>query len=283
MKIGTRDVGPGHRTFVIAEVGSNWAGSITAAFALIDAAADAGADCVKFQAGHADHVYDVTLMPEEYASFKRWVEPTLAVLPFLKVKCDERGIEFMCSSFCLDALDEVDRYVPAHKIASIESQWPDFCLAVLNKDKPMIVSTGMRNDTLTTIFTDEVVFLGCTVSYPCDLKDAHIASMPRGDHMWGLSDHTLHPTIAPCAAVSLGACVIEKHIRPSLAGASVDALRLAEMTPDWPHSLSPARFGEMVDAIRMTEQALGSAEKRIRPSEEKYLKYRRGPRGLRGA
>jgi sialic acid synthase SpsE len=124
------------------------------------------------------------------------------------------------------------------------------------------------------------VFLGCTVAYPCDLSAVDLRSMPRGDHLWGLSDHTTHPTIAPCAAVALGACVVEKHIRGSR---GVWDTEVKPPTPDWDHSLPPNQFGFMVSAIRMTEQALGSSEKRIRKSEEPYLKYRRGPRGLRGS
>jgi N-acetylneuraminate synthase len=100
--------------------------------------------------------------------------------------------------------------------------------------------------------------------------------MPTWNGLYGYSDHTTHPTIAPCAAVALGACVIEKHLR-------ANTFESANPTPDEAHSLSPSQFKEMVSAVRLTEQALGSSEKRIRKSEEPYLKYRRGPRGLRGS
>ena len=69
--------------YIIAEIGSNHAGSLDAALALIDAAANAGANAAKFQAGHADHVYDPTQYPAEHASFKKYVEPVLGWLPQL--------------------------------------------------------------------------------------------------------------------------------------------------------------------------------------------------------
>lgn len=283
MRIHTFDVGPGHPCFVVAEFGSNHAGSLDIALALIDAAADAGANAVKGQLWtSADEMYDKGQFPEEWATTEKYKLP-VEWLPRLRDRAHERGLAFGLSSFGFASLDEADKWVDFHKVASIEADWPDLFLAVVNKDKPMIVSTGMRNDTLTTMFTDEVVFLGCTVSYPCDLGDVHIASMPRSDHMWGLSDHTLHPTIAPCAAVALGACVVEKHIRgedhlpkPRVHGPD-------ECPPDWYHSLHPSQFKEMVHAIRLTEQALGTSEKRIRKSEKPYLRFKRGPRGLRGA
>ncbi len=123
----------------------------------------------------------------------------------------------------------------------------------------------------------------CVTAYPADLSDCHLRSYPP-HQTWGLSDHSLHPTIAPCAAVALGASVIEKHIRlgqPDSLG--MQAYGCDEQPPDWAHSITPSQFRDMVQSIRLTEQALGSSEKRVRPSEGKYLRYRRGPRGLRGA
>lgn len=259
--------------YVIAEVGSNWAGSLDAAYALIDAAAAAGADAVKFQAGHSDHVYDRSQFPEEHASFKKWVEPTLAVLPDLASKCAEVGIDLGCSAFCYDALDAVDPFVKWHKVASIEASWWEYVYAVAQKGKPVIASLSMGS--LGFDLPTDLVTLHCVTAYPASLDDLHLRSHYEGRWPWGLSDHTLNPTIAPCAAVALGASVIEKHVR-------LDDFYFSS-SPDWNHSICPEAFRQMVEAIRLTEKALGSSEKRIRPSEEKYLKYRRGPRGLRGA
>jgi len=281
-------------TYIIAEVGSNWAANLDAAYALIDAAKDAGADAVKFQAGHADHVYDPAQFPEEHASFKKWVEPTLDVLPQLAKRCEERGVDFGCSAFCFDALDAVDPFVKWHKIASIEATWKKFTDAVLAKSKPVVWSFGMTTvEEMLALpkIVDRVVYMTCTVAYPAELADADLQAMKTWSEPWGLSDHTTHPTIAPRTAVALGASVIEKHIRPTTpcwecemyGSASKQLHGDLTATPDFPHSLNPAQFKEMVQAIRLTEQALGSSEKRIRESERPYLKFRRGPRGLRGA
>lgn len=273
--------------YVVAEIGSNHGGSLDAALALIDAAADAGADAAKFQAGHADHVYDPAQFPEEHASFKKYIEPVLEWLPQLAKRCEERGIDFGCSAFCLDSLDAVDPYVKWHKVASIEHVWTPFVIRVLAKKRPTLISMGLydEGDGDGSSWPAAAVLMHCTVSYPTSIENVDLRARLRHEP-WGLSDHTTHPTIAPCAAVALGACVIEKHMRLEdaiLNGSLFLDVGAGRTAPDYPHSIDQSQFREMVDAIRLTEKALGSAEKRIRESEKPYLKYRRGPKGLRGA
>ncbi|MCR4338950.1 MAG: N-acetylneuraminate synthase family protein [Gemmatimonadaceae bacterium] len=282
---------------VVAEGGSNHGGSLEATLALTDAAADAGADAMKWQLWHHEEMYEAGT--EEYATAEKWQLPaTYEWLGALRKRAHDRGMLFGLSSFGLRALNAADIYADFHKVASIEATWGLFVQAVLGKGKPTIISTGMMDRAgefgFGSVFRNgygwwtgsgnarDVVLLGCTVAYPCPIEDANVASLADLAYEvqqyrlagFGLSDHTTHPTIAPCAAVALGASVIEKHIRPQRPG---------WITPDWDHSIDPLQFREMVAAIRLTEQALGSSEKRIRPSEEKYIKYRRGPRGLRGA
>lgn len=281
--------------YVIVEVGSNHGGSLDAALALIDAAADAGADAAKFQLWHADHMYDPAQFPEEHASAVKWQMPE-AWLPDLAKRCEERGIDFGCSAFCFDALDAVDPYVKWHKVASIEHTWTRFVLRVFAKGKPVIVSMGLGDeaDGDGSSWPASAVLMRCTVSYPASMDDVGLRAHPKHEP-WGLSDHTLHPTIAACAAVALGASVIEKHIRPRAMVLYDDGRHSVygdpaymfphppTMPPDWSHSLDPDAFREMVESIRLTERVLGSSVKRIRQSELGYLKYRRGPKGLRGA
>lgn len=291
MRIYNREVGPGHPTFIVAEGGSNHGGSLDAALALTDVAVDAGADAMKWQLWlSADEMYDVAQFPDEHASAARWRLPA-EWLPALRDRAHERGMAFGLSSFGFASLDVADGFVDFHKVASIEAAWKPFVRQVFETTgKPVLVSQGMmQTDEKLETFYDfqeerwrgawlvRAIELACTVSYPCDMKDAHLASHPKFRY-WGLSDHTTHPTIAPCAAVALGACVIEKHIRLEYSEYPHDG-----HPPDYDHALPPIYFEEMVSAIRLTEQALGSSEKRIRPSEEPYLKYRRGPKGLRGS
>ena len=268
--------------YVIAEIGSNHGGSLDAALALIDAAADAGADAAKFQLWHADHMYDPGQFPEEHASAVRWQMPEVW-LPQLAQRCQLRGIDFGCSAFCFDALDAVDPYVKWHKVASIEATWGPFTKAVVAKGKPIVASLGLWENEPTWLPFEKCVFMQCSTAYPALLEDAHLRVGPYwvrlGAKAWGLSDHTTHPTIAPCAAVALGASVIEKHIRAEFPPTNDSKM----WPPDWPHSIKPSEFKHMVKAIRLTEKALGSSEKRIRESEKPYLRYRRGSRGLRGA
>jgi sialic acid synthase SpsE len=293
-------------TYVIAEIGSNWAANVDAAKSLIWAAKQAGADAVKFQAGHADHVYDPVQFPEEHAAFKKWVEPTTYLLSQLAGYAYEANIDFGCSAFCLDALDVVDQYVKWHKVASIEATWAPFVKAVLGKGKPTIISAGMIEDGgrqlgFGNVFRNgygwytgqpkrDVVLLGCSVKYPSGLDDAnlmHLLDIEYYANQYGLagfgySDHTSDPTTVPSGAVSLGATVIEKHLRGY---SDITPYHRQDMTtPDVPHSIDPQQFREMVDAIRSTEQALGSPKKRnIAVEENPHRRYDRGPRGLRGA
>ena len=291
MKIGTHEVGPGHPTFIVAEGGSNHGGSLEAALALTDAAADAGANAMKWQLWlSADEMYDREQFPTEWASADRWRLP-VEWLPALRDRAHERGMAFGLSSFGFASLDEADKWVDFHKVASIEGGWREFVHAVYDKKKPVIVSSGMRGpeDKLFIDLAVPTVWMQCTVAYPATLSEVDLRVLtrwPKDDArlpLIGYSDHTTHPTIAPCAAVALGACVIEKHLRLYGYPVGVTGMFRLNEAPDWPHSLPLSQFAEMVLAIRMTEQALGSSEKRIRKSEEPYLKYRRGPRGLRGS
>lgn len=285
MKIGTHEVGPGHPTFIVAEGGSNHGGSLDAALALTDAAADAGASAMKWQLWlSADEMYDPAQFPAEHASAARWRLPA-EWLPALRDRAHERGMAFGLSSFGFASLDEADKWVDFHKVASIEAAWSDFVHAVINKSepsRPMLISLGggVIERPLNSWLPEHVVPLHCVVAYPAEICDYNLLShqVGTGRGLWGLSDHTTHPTIAPCAAVALGACVVEKHIKTAFKFGDGKTL-----PPDWNHSLWDRDFKRMVEVIRMTEQALGSSEKRIRKSEEPYLKYRRGPRGLRGS
>ena len=278
MKIHTFDVGPGHPVLVVAEIGSNHGGSFDAALALIDAAADAGANAAKFQLWlSADEMYDKAQFPTEWETTQKYRLP-VEWLPTLRDRAHERGMAFGLSSFGFASLDEADKLVDFHKVASIEHTWEPFRTRVLDKARPTLISIGLHDCESASLLGYSISMI-CSVAYPCSINEVDLRRHPVGK--WGFSDHTTHPTIAPCAAVALGACVVEKHIR--LHPFSRYFVAGSEKPPDWDHSMKPTNFRFMVADIRLTEKALGSSEKRIRPSEEPYLRFRRGPRGLRGA
>lgn len=281
MRIGPRGAGSGYPAFIVAEGGTNHGGSLAAAIALTDAAAAAGASAMKWQLWlSADEMYDRGQFPKEWAAATEYRLP-VEWLPALRDRAHQSGMAFGLSSFGFASLDVADEFVDFHKIASIEATWGGFVYAVERKRRPTLVSIGMQDITVgdRVNYESSDIILHCTVAYPCEISDVHLRSRRANSYrpLWGLSDHTTNPTIAPCAAVALGACVIEKHIMRLWNSAT------RYPYPDEPHSLDEYEFKDMVDAIRLTESAMGSSHKRIRESEQPYLKYRRGPRGLRGA
>lgn len=254
MKIGTREVGRGRPTFVIAECGSNHGGSLDAALALIDAAAEAGADAAKFQYFRVDRFLVARPDPEALRPYElpnEW-------LPQLYARCVERGIEFLCTAFDPDSLDVIDPFVNAHKIGSWEATHFLYCLAVHEKEKPVLASLGMMpgRHVAPDGTPQDTIPLVCRSAYPSSV-DGYLADVSTM-FSWGVSDHTLDPITVPSAAVALGACVVEKHMRLYLPGERYGMRGVigGEMYPDFTVSIPYIDFGGMVRAIRATESAV---------------------------
>ncbi len=259
MNIGGVDIGPGHPTYVIAEIGSNHDGDLQRALELIDFAADCGADCAKFQLYRADKLYPGKVTPGAIPD--EW-------LPLLKAACHEAGIEFMCSVFCLETLEAYMAVEPAAiKIASPEATNRDLISAVCDMGLPLLVSTGAMIDRQVwklgrLLNWRKAVFalLHCISAYPARVSELNLNAMKQlylETGIVGLSDHSENTLAAPIA-VALGASIIEKHLTYS---------RTAE-GPDHPFAFEPYQFEMMVDAIRLTELMLGDGVKRVMPSED---------------
>lgn len=264
---------PSARTYVIAELGSNHCRDLDHTKHLIRTAAWAGANAVKLQLWEADKMYRRGTM--EHAAAAKWQLPK-EWIPALKQACDEAQVDFLCTAFDFDSLDYIDPFVRAHKVASIEATWLPFLERVNQKRKPVYLSVGAMTWTEVGEAQDalqdcDVTTLQCVVSYPAKLEDYNLLAI-EAFYQSGVSDHTTDPITVPMTAVALGATAVEKHMRG-----------LTCSSPDAPHAINERQFAEMVRGIRNVEKALGRREKRIRPAEEPYLKYRRGPLGLRGA
>jgi N,N'-diacetyllegionaminate synthase len=274
VQIGDRHIGPGHPAFVVAEIGNNHDGSIRQAERLIDAAAEAGADAVKFQThiAHAEMLPSTPTPPhfdEPRYAFTQRMELTLDDHRRLQAHAAERGVVFFSSPFSVEAaglLVELD--VPLYKIASGEVTNPPLLEAVAATGKPVLLSTGMSGldaiehaiDTLGR-HGSEVIVLQCTSSYPCPPEQVNLRAMvAMGDRFglpFGLSDHT--PDVwTSVAAVALGANVIEKHF----------TLSKRLYGPDHHASLVPEELQRLVEGIRVTELALGSDAKVLDPSHD---------------
>jgi sialic acid synthase SpsE len=274
MRIRSREVGTGQPALVVAEIGNNHDGSVRQAERLIEAAADVGADAVKFQT----HLADAEMLPstptpphfdEPRYEFTKRMELSLDDHVRLKSFAEERGLIFFSSPFSVEAvelLEQVD--VPAYKIASGEVTNPPLLAAVADTGKPVLLSSGMSGFEDVARAADvfgaagsSFVVLQCTSTYPCPPELVNLRAMvAMGERLgvpYGLSDHT--PGIATSlAAVALGASVVEKHF----------TLSRRLYGPDHHASLEPDDLKRLVAGAREIEAALGSGEKERDPAHD---------------
>ena len=287
--IGGRPVGPGHPVYVIAELSANHGHDLGTALAIVEAAAEAGADAVKLQTYTAD-----TMTIESDAPPFRIGEGTLwagrllyelyqeAATPWewheaLQARASDLGLDLFSTPFDPSAVDFLrDLGTPAMKIASFELVDLDLIRAAAATGQPLIISTGMATeaeiDDAVSAAADAgaagVILLRCNSSYPAPVEEMDLRTIPAMAERWGVpvgfSDHTLGTTAAT-VAVTLGACVIEKHL----------TLRRADGGPDAAFSLEPGEFATMVEAVREAEASLGAV--RFGPSEHERhsLAFRR--------
>ncbi|MFA5412009.1 MAG: N-acetylneuraminate synthase family protein [Candidatus Micrarchaeia archaeon] len=281
IKIGNRMAGEGEPCFIIAEAGSNHNGKLEQAKKLIDEAAKAGADAVKFQLFKAEKLY---VKPAGSADYLKDGKSIFQIIKDMELPeewlgtlssyCDKKGIFFLSSVFDEESADLLDRYVPAHKIASYECNHIPLIRHVARKGKPVIISTGASTmeeirDAVNAVRSEgaQLALMQCTAKYPAPLTAVNVkvvkTLMDKFDVPAGFSDHSREPFIAPLAAVALGASIIEKHftLDNSLPG------------PDHKFALEPGELKLLVEYIRGTEKALGTEEKFVLPEEKELYDF----------
>lgn len=279
-QIQNRPIGAGQPCYIIAEAGINHNGDIELARKLIDAAAESGADAVKFQTFKTENLVSTNTPKADYQKANtgddgnmlemvRKLELSYDAFRELAVYCEQRGILFLSTPFdeaSADFLAEMN--MACFKVASGEITNMPFLEHMARKGQPMIVSTGMSYpeeiaEALAVIRAagnDQIALLHCVSNYPTDPSDVNLRAMQTMQAQFGLptgfSDHTLGIEIA-LAAVSMGACIIEKHftLDKSLPG------------PDHVASLEPEELTAMVRGIRMIESAMGDGVKQPTKSE----------------
>ncbi len=272
IKVGSRWVGAGEPCYVIAEAGSNHNGDLGQALALIDVAAEAGADAVKFQGFRAQTLYPETAGKSEYLADERSIyeiiqamEMPLEWLPALADHCRGRGVDFLCTPFDEAWVDALAPWVPAFKMASYELSHLPLMRKVLERGKPTFISTGasvlaevLRVVALAReVGNDRIVLFQCTAAYPTPPADVNARAIvtlrkATGCHV-GLSDHSRDPVVAPVVAVALGAVAIEKHFTLSnrLPG------------PDQRFAVEPHELRELVRGVRQAQAVLGTGAKEV--------------------
>ena len=269
--------------YIIAEAGSNHDGRYQQAEALIDVAADAGADAIKFQMFKAERLYAQNAgvsaylgRDESIVDIIKSMEMPESWLGDLSRAAEAVGLEFLVSAFDETSLAAVDPFVAAHKCASYEMTHLPLVRAMARTGKPLIMSTGTANlEEVEASLTAaqqagalEVILLQCTAAYPTPRRDVNVRAMLTLAGLGvdaGLSDHSRDPTIAPCAAVALGARVIEKHFTLSnrLSG------------PDHQFAVEPDELRQLVTAVRATEEVLGDGRKRSPAIEDELRSFAR--------
>jgi len=282
--LSTRLVGDGQPVFLIAEAGSNHNGNFEQALRLIDVAAEAGTDAVKFQHFKAARMYPKSAGQSDYLNVPKSIYDIIHEMETpdtwvskLAAYCRERGLLYLSTPFDEAAADLLEPHVPAFKISSYEmTHWP-LVRHIARKGKPMLVSTGTATleevrrtvEVIRAEGNDQIVLLQCTASYPAPLTAVNVRALVTLREATGcptgLSDHSRDPVVAPVAAVALGACVIEKHFTLSnrLPG------------PDHRFAVEPQELKELVRRVRETEQVLGHGRKETLPEERELHAFAR--------
>jgi N,N'-diacetyllegionaminate synthase len=280
IEIAGRRIGGDRPPFVIAEAGVNHNGDPARALALVDAAAAAGADAVKFQTFSADALATADAPQAGYQRSRaaatsqremlRALELPVEGLRAARDRASERRIAFLSTPFDLASVRLLAELgVPAFKVGSGDLTNLILLRAVAAHGLPMLVSTGMATlheveaavSALRAAGDPPLVLLQCTSAYPASAGDANLRAMnvlrERFGVPVGYSDHTLGIATATAAA-ALGAAVIEKHL-------TVDRTLPG---PDHAASLEPAEFERLVLAVAEAHAALGDGVKVPRPDEE---------------
>ena len=289
VRIGTRAVGEGQPVYVIAEAGSNHDRDLDQARRLIDTAAAAGADAVKFQTFTADEIVAETKTRARYLDAILPADKTMSAL-FKELELPHEwhatlfehataaGLDFLSTPFDLAAVDLLDDLgVKAFKVASYELWHLPLIRAIAARGKPIILSTGMANladvqeavNVVAATGNEQLILLHCVVNYPPPFTDLNLRAIETLRQAFrvpvGYSDHSPGST-APIVATALGAAVIEKHF-------TTDRTRNG---PDHRFALEPGELRSMIQAIRDAQDALGDGIKRMAPAEaDLYVTARR--------
>jgi pseudaminic acid synthase len=288
IQFGDRLVGKNQPAYIIAEMSANHAGSKERALEIIRAAKDTGADCVKVQT----YTPETMTLDSDKKWFKidkgTWEGENLyslyqkAYTPWewqeeLKNEAERIGIDFFSTPYENTAVDFLeDLGVEFYKVASFSITNLPFLKYLAQKDKPIIMSTGMATlaeideavRTIREAGNDQLALLNCSSAYPSIADDMNLKNIKNLEETFGvpvgLSDHSLG-SVAAVTSVAMGAKIIEKHFCMS---------REIE-NPDYSFSMEPDEFKKMVDDIRAAERAIGKIDYSISEKEKNSRIFRR--------
>jgi len=271
-------------TYFIADVASNHNGELGCAKELIWLAKEAGADAVKFQHFKANKIvsdYGFKNLGEKIGHQSKWEKSVYEI--YEQYECNrswneelantakEADIDFMTTPYDVEAVEQLDTYIPAYKIGSGDITWIDFIELIAKQDKPVLLATGASDiyDVERAVenilqYNKKIILMQCNTNYTgglenfryINLKVLQSYAVKYPNMLLGLSDHTPgHATVL--GAIALGARVIEKHF-------TNDNKRVG---PDHAFSMNPQTWKEMIERTRELELALGDGIKRIEGNE----------------
>ncbi|MDR0964716.1 MAG: pseudaminic acid synthase [Clostridium sp.] len=276
------------KVYIIAEMSGNHGGSLAQALEIVQAAAWAGADCLKIQTYTADTITINSHTPPFLVKTGLWQQTYLydlyqeAFTPWewhqaIQEETIRCGMDFLSTPFDLSAVDFLeDLGVSMYKIASFEIVDIPLIRKVAATGKPILLSVGMAGadeigealDAAASMGNHQVILLKCCSSYPAQYEDMNLSTITdmreRFQVPIGLSDHSAK-SLASIAAVALGACVVEKHF----------CLSRNDKTVDSEFSLNKEEFTELVKDIRQTSAALGQPQYGPQASEAQSYEHRR--------
>jgi sialic acid synthase SpsE len=278
-QIGNRSISEKDLHFVIAEMGINHEGEFEKAIQMVDAAAEAGADCVKFQCHITEaEMIPTDMKPGEISDERLWdiikrCELTEEEERQIKTYCEQKGVIYLCTPFSRDAAERLNAMgVGAFKIGSGECNNLPLLDHVAKFGKPIILSTGMNDldsirESVRTIQKHDVplMLMHCTSMYPTPYEKVRLGAIPELIEEFGLpvglSDHSIG--IYTClGAVALGACALEKHFTISRSWPG----------PDTPISIEPDELEELVKGARAIFSAR-DGHKDILPEEQPVIDF----------
>jgi N-acetylneuraminate synthase len=273
--IGNRAVGDGHPTYIVAEIGINHNGNVDIAKSLIDVAVKNGVDAVKFQKRTPElcvppdqqkHMRETPWGYITYLEYRYKVEFGVNEYREIDRYCDQKNIPWFASVWDEPSVDFLQQFNPiCYKIPSASLTDKRLLLHARNTGKPVILSTGMSTmqqikKAVQIIGEDNLLITHATSTYPCDPEELNLKMIRTLVDTFscpiGYSGHEvgLIPTVV---AVSMGACLVERHI----------TLDRAMWGSDQAASVEPGGIERLVKYIRVTEQSLGDGVKRVYESE----------------
>ena len=275
VKIGNRLVGEGEPCFIVAEIGINHNGDLNVAKKLIDAAALAGCDAVKFQKRTPELCVPLeqrNLMREtpwgmiSYMEYRERVELGFKEYSEIDAYCRTKGIFWFASPWDIPSVDFLEQFNPVcHKIASAAVTDTEMLKHVAATKRPVILSTGMSTldqirAAVALLDPKKLIITQATSTYPCKTDELNLRAIETLRQEFGVpigySGHEVGLQTT-CAAVVLGACLVERHI----------TLDRAMWGSDHAASVEPSGFMRLVRDIRVIEAALGDGKKRVYDSE----------------